>query len=72
MIKQHQVCLKCDNLSTIRCRGCGKTSKQYDPGLVQKIRDLRDIYLRCRKFKQISCGIVEIDIQMKEIWGDWK
>lgn len=65
-------CRACYMLSHKPCSICKKTRKQYDPRIVQRIQELRDIYLRCRAFKQESCGFPAIDIQIKALWGDWK
>ena len=61
----------CYGMKCVICRRTDKQTREDYPELVAKYRELHILWSKMKKYKQISCGISELDKECKEAFGDW-
>jgi hypothetical protein len=61
----------CYNIRCIICKRTAAQTKKDYPELVEHYLYLHKTWLKMKKYKQQSCGIPEMDRDLKEAFGDW-
>lgn len=78
LLQLNSICLVCygtpqTHLGKGYCRLCGKTKSQYlKDGLHREVGQfeyLHNLWLKCKRFKQRTCGVHRLDTIIVMLWG---